>query len=100
MFFADNKQADIIDAFKCLDVILNIKNIYFDNMVFQIYLSELQLNKVNTSEVRKKAKITNRYNQLPHLTREILFVCFDSLRPINILSVIKGWSSWVEPVLS
>ena len=26
----------------------------------------------------------------------VLFVCFDSLRPINNLSVIKGRSSWVN----
>ena len=31
-----------------LDDILNINNVYFDNMVSQICPSELQLNKVNT----------------------------------------------------
>ena len=30
--------------------ILNINNVYFDNMVSQIYPSELQLNKANTSD--------------------------------------------------
>ena len=30
--------------------ILNIDNVYFDNMVSQIYTSELQLNKANTSD--------------------------------------------------
>ena len=30
--------------------ILNINNVYFDNMVSQIYHSELQLNKANTSD--------------------------------------------------
>ena len=29
-----------------------------------------------------------------------IFIWFDSLRPINTLSVTQGWSSWVEPVLS
>ena len=29
---------------------LNINNVYFDNMVRQIYPSELQLNKTNTSD--------------------------------------------------
>ena len=29
-----------------------------------------------------------------------LFVCFDSLRPLNNLSVMRDGSSWVEPVLS
>ena len=50
---SDNLQADVIDAFnttsRYLDDILNI-NDYFDNMVRQIYSSELQLNKVNTSD--------------------------------------------------
>ena len=50
----DNKQADVIDAFnttsRCLDDILNINNVYFDNMVSQIYPSELQLNKANASD--------------------------------------------------
>ena len=33
-----------------LDDILNINNVYFDNNVSQIYPSELQLNKANTSD--------------------------------------------------
>ena len=33
-----------------LDDILNINNVYFDNMVSQIYPSELQLNKTNASD--------------------------------------------------
>ena len=44
----------ISDAFyttsRYLDDILNINNVYFDNMVSQIYPSELQLNKANTSD--------------------------------------------------
>ena len=47
------KEAEVIDAFnntsRYLDDILNINNVYFDNMVSQIYPSELQLNKANTS---------------------------------------------------
>ena len=31
-----------------MDDILNINNVYFDNMVSQIYPTELQLNKANT----------------------------------------------------
>ena len=46
-------KRDFIDAFnttsRYLDDILNINNVYFDNMVSQIYLSELQLNKANAS---------------------------------------------------
>ena len=54
MSLSDDKQADIIDAFnttsRYLDDILNISNVYFDTMVIQIYPSELQLNKANTSD--------------------------------------------------
>ena len=35
-----------------LDDILNIINVYFDNMVSQIYPSELRLNKANTSDTK------------------------------------------------
>ena len=56
MSLSDDKQADIIDAFnttsRYLDDILNIYNAYFDNMVSQIYPSELQLNKTNTSDTK------------------------------------------------
>ena len=54
MSLSDDKQADVIDAFnttsRYLDDLLNIINVYFDNMVRQIYPSELQLNKANTSD--------------------------------------------------
>ena len=54
MSFSDDKQADVIDAFnttsRYLDNILNINNVYFDNMVGNIYPSELQLIKANTSD--------------------------------------------------
>ena len=54
MYLSDDKQADVIDAFntasRYLDDILNINNVYFDTMVSQIYPSELQLNKDNTSD--------------------------------------------------
>ena len=47
-------QADIIDAFnstsRYLDYLLNIDNIYFDRMVDRIYPTELQLNRVNSSD--------------------------------------------------
>ena len=52
MSLSDDNQAVVIDAFnstsRYLDYILNINNVYFDNMVSQIYPSELQLNKANT----------------------------------------------------
>ena len=54
MSLSDDKQADVIDAFnttsRYLEDILNFNNVYFDNMVSQIYPSELQLNKVNASD--------------------------------------------------
>ena len=54
MSLSDDKHADVIDAFnttfRYLDDILNINNVYFDNMVSQIYHSELHLNKDNTSD--------------------------------------------------
>ena len=54
---SDDKQADVIDAFNTTsrylyNIILNINNVYFDNMVSQIYQSELQLNKTNTSDTK------------------------------------------------
>ena len=53
MSLSDHKQADIIDAFnttsRYLDDILNIDNVYFGNIISQIYHSELKLNTANTS---------------------------------------------------
>ena len=49
-----DKEAEIIEAFNSTtrysDDLLNIDNICFDSMVSQIYLSELQLNKANSSD--------------------------------------------------
>ena len=54
MSLSDDKQAYVIDAFnttpRYLDDILNTNNVYFDNMVSQIYPSELLLNKANASD--------------------------------------------------
>ena len=54
MFLSDDKQDDVIDAFnttsRYLDDILNINNVYFDNMISQIYPPELQLYKANASD--------------------------------------------------
>ena len=53
MSLSDDKQVDVIDTTsRYLDHILNINNVYFDNMVSQIYPSELQLNKANTSDTK------------------------------------------------
>ena len=60
MSLSDDKEADVIDAFnttsRYLDDILNINNLYFDNMVSEIYPSELQLNKANTSDIKAAFK--------------------------------------------
>ena len=51
---SDNNQTDINEAFnstsRYLDDLFNIDNLYFEQMVNQIYPTELQLNKVNSSD--------------------------------------------------
>ena len=51
---SDNNQTDIIEAFnstsRYLDDLLNTDNPYFEQMVGQIYPTELQLNKANSSD--------------------------------------------------
>ena len=51
---SDNTQTDIIEAFnstsRYLDDLLNIDNPYFEQMVGQIYPTELQLYKANSSD--------------------------------------------------
>ena len=51
---SSDNHADVIKAFnstsRYLDDLLNIDNSYFEGMVNQIYPSELQLNKANTSD--------------------------------------------------
>ena len=51
---SDTNQTDIIEAFnstsRYLDDLLNINNPYFEQMVHQIYPTELQLNKANSSD--------------------------------------------------
>ena len=48
-------QADIIEAFnstsRYLDDLLNIDNIYFEQIVNRIYPAEMQLNKANSSDI-------------------------------------------------
>ena len=54
MSLSDNNQADVVQAFtsmaRYLDDLLNIDNTYFEQMVSQIYPTELQLNKANSSD--------------------------------------------------
>ena len=52
---SEENQSSVIEAFnstsRYLDGLLNIDNNFFDSMVNRIYLSELQLNKANVSDV-------------------------------------------------
>ena len=52
--YYDNNQTDIIEAFnsasRYLDVFFNTDNPYFEQMMGQIYPTELQLNKANSSD--------------------------------------------------
>ena len=54
LYLSDNNQADVIEAFnstsRYLDDLLDIDNPYFKQMVCQIYPTELQLNKANSSK--------------------------------------------------
>ena len=51
---SDNNQVNIIEAFnstsRYLDDLINIDNPYFEQVVGQIYPTELQLNKANSSD--------------------------------------------------
>ena len=53
---SDNNQTDIIEAFNSNSRylnelhVLNIDNLYFEQMVGQIYLTNLQLNKANSAD--------------------------------------------------
>ena len=91
MSLSDNKQADVSDAFntssRYLDDILNIDNLYFDNMVSQIYPSELQLNKAKTSDteasflhlplsISKDVVSTKIYDKRDEFDFEIVFSPF------------------------
>ena len=55
---SDDKQSDVFYAFnttsKYLDDILSSTYFYFDNVVSQIYPSELQLNKANIYDAKAK----------------------------------------------
>ena len=85
MSLSDDKQADVIDAFnttsRYLDDILNINNVYFDNIVSQIYPSELQLNKANTSDT--KAAFLDL-----HLSCQFLMILFQPKFIINVTTLI------------
>ena len=48
--FSDDTQTDIIEAFNSTSRYLDIDNLFFEGMVTQIYPTELQLNKTNSTD--------------------------------------------------
>ena len=53
LYLSDNNQADVVEAFNSTsryldDLLINNDNPYFEQMVSQIYPTELQLNKANS----------------------------------------------------
>ena len=52
MLSLSDNQADVVEAFnsalRYLDVLLNINNSYFEQMVRQIHHTQLELNKTNS----------------------------------------------------
>ena len=86
MSLSDDKQAGdffnaFITTFRYLDGILNINNVYFDNILGQIYHSELQLNKANTSDT--EAAFLNL-----HLFCQFLMILFLPKFMINVTTLI------------
>ena len=56
MYLSEEKQSEVIEAFsstsRYLDDLLNTDNNYSDRLISQIYPSELQLDKTNSSETK------------------------------------------------
>ena len=100
MSLSDDKQADVIDAFnttsRYLDNILNFNNVYFDNMVSQIYYSELQLYEANTSDTEAafldlhlsiSNDIVSTKNMINVTTLIFWMVIFFALHPMESISL-------------
>ena len=103
MSLSDDKRADIIDAFnttfRYLDNILNINNIYFDNMVIQIYSSEILLNKANTSDTEAafldlNLSISNDkrddfdFEIVNFNFQMVMFLAIHPMKPISLNSIV------------
>ena len=80
---SDNNQTDIIEAFnstsRYLDDLLNIANQYFEQIVGQIYPTELQLNKANSSDTEApfldfNLSITNDIVLLKFVINEMILI--------------------------
>ena len=109
---SDNNQTDIIEAFistsRYLDDLLNIDNPYFEQMVGQIYPTELQLNKANSSDTEApfldlNLSITNGivsskiYDKRNDFNFEIVYFPFLALLPM--VYIILSLSVLLECVL-
>ena len=72
MSISDDKQADIIDAFyttsRYLDDTFNINIVYFDTMVSQISLSELQANTSYSEAAFLDLHLSISFMQTKHLS--------------------------------
>ena len=79
---SDDNQVDIIGAFnsisRYLDDFLNTDNPYFEGMADQIYPTELQLNKANTSDT-----------EAPFWTHVYLFLMVLFPPMINAMTLIR-----------
>ena len=114
---SDNDQTDIIEAFnsssRYLDDLLNIDNPYFEQMVGQIYPTELQLNKANSSDTEApfldlNLSITNGivsskiYDKRDDFNFEMLvshFLMEMFLALLPMVYIFLSLSVWLECVL-
>ena len=73
----EEKQYDMIDAFnstsRYLDDLLNIDNIYFEQMVHRIFPAELQLNKANASDNEAAFFDLNLFKKWIRANSDLLF---------------------------
>ena len=75
----------------CLHMISTLHTTLPHNLIKTIYPTELQLHKANTTDtkVSKGAKIRNRYNQVPHLTKDT------NGKVTNLKAVLLLWIFYV-----
>ena len=100
MSLSDDMQVDIIDAFnttaRYLDDILNNNNVYFDNMVSQMYLSELKLNKA-TSDT--EAALSDLHLSISNIVSTKIYDKHDDFDALWSPAG-KGLTSWLSFVMS
>ena len=88
MSLSGDRQTNVIDAFnttsRYLDDILNINNVYFDNIVSQIYPSELKLNKANTSDT-EAAFLDLHLSNSNHVTGRVVQIWTNEILQITMV---------------